>query len=797
MQLSIKRHYIKSNSDNAVTSHKVFKPKKAKDKHTGAFSFHEDGILSNKIFGNFNTCNCGQKTDEGICPNCNTRVLCKDKPLPDFYIPFDGIVDIPFFDIENYSPLDKKETDLIIKLFNYEGFMYDGKYVKYDLQHIQLDQFDVNKVLIGKDAILSISPALTEEWYNQQVYYNLNIPHTSLRKIILNNDTYHLGTLNTIYVEILRKRAKLLSFYKLSNYTIFDEFACKHYILSHIKKAHTQLFKILAENKRALVSSEMRGQLITGAGRGVITNDFSLDEDTVLLGKFFIKILYPSLYTQFTLEDGSIDIPNLNAYLERYNYISLLNRQPTIGDKSIMGMKPRFSEKDVDKYIIKLNPIIFDGFAGDTDGDALTNIALYSKEACYEASLLLPSRNYIEGSNGTIRNGLPEDFVYVFERLYKHKDKDAFIIHTKICEDLGIKEDEVLCYEKDKERLLKISRPTYIDIYRIIGTNMFSKCYTPNVGDFVKAFKASSNIDKTTQETAFNNIQNICQFTGNLDDVIASVNRKTAKYTNEESEKFIKSVVAANVTDITASGYFYKKLISSCDNMKIASYNDDCGSSGTEIKLPIDKDTYLYKILNRYVTEFDKYVEYTYDEFCELTKDVDSIHIRDFITCNASSDHKTFCKKCAGLYRREHDSTFTPTNIGIYTTLMITEHATQSSLDSMNNGTAESINVMLEKSINNETIYTYEDAVEVIRSIIDKIGYVGVQARFYEIALLSRLYIKNHRYYFSALVTSMSKQQDLFGNFIYAPNNSSYKKLINASNVNITSLKSKIALDKF
>jgi hypothetical protein len=80
-------------------------------------------------------------------------------------------------------------------------------------------------------------------------------------------------------------------------------------------------------------------------------------------------------------------------------------------------MRPRFSKIDAEKYVIQANPIIYDGLAADVDGDTLNVIALYTKEACEEAQKLLPSKNYIEGSNETIRNKLPEDFEYVKSRL--------------------------------------------------------------------------------------------------------------------------------------------------------------------------------------------------------------------------------------------------------------------------------------------------------------------------------------------------------------------------------------------
>ena len=244
----------------------------------------------------------------------------------------------------------------------------------------------------------------------------------------------------------------------------------------------------------------------------------------------------------------------------------------------------------------------------------------------------------------------------------------------------------------------------------------------------------------------------------------------------------MQSVIAANVTDITESGYFYKKLISSCDDMTIEI--DDCGSEGTEMKLPIDEDTFNYKVRNHWVMELGKYVE-DYKDIPKRGK----IHVRTFLSCNHGIRH--FCKKCAGMYRRSYDTEFTPKNIGIYSTLMITEHATQASLDSMNKGTAEKVNVTLEQKI--PDVKDILTAKEKIQEIIDNIGNVGVESRFYEIALLSRWRDGQ----FSALQTSFLRQPDLLGAFIYKPSTTTFTKLLLADTFEANSMKTRIAFDRY
>lgn len=319
------------------------------------------------------------------------------------------------------------------------------------------------------------------------------------------------------------------------------------------------------------------------------------------------------------------------------------------------------------------------------------------------------------------------------------------------------------------------NRKKYVENYKDLGSAMFEKCNIPTVFDFAKAF-----IDK--DEEAMNKITNITSYTGNTDDIIKSVNRRDNNYSEAESKKFMLSVIAANVTDITESGYFYKKLISSCDDMTIDI--EDCGSTGVEITMPIDEDTFVFKVRNHWVEELGKYVE----DYEDLPNE-GTIHIRTFLSCNHGIRH--FCKKCAGLYRRSYDSEFTPKNIGVYSTLMITEHATQASLDSMNNGTAEKINVLLEQKILD--VDNIETAKEKINEIINQIGNVGVESRFYEIALLSRW--RDGK--FSPLQTSFLRQPDLLGSFIYKPNKMTFNKLLNGGTFEANSTKTKIAFDKY
>ena len=243
-------------------------------------------------------------------------------------------------------------------------------------------------------------------------------------------------------------------------------------------------------------------------------------------------------------------------------------------------------------------------------------------------------------------------------------------------------------FKIDLENIGNLPREKYMKIYHILGDAMWELCDIPNVGDFAKMINENNEESKEK-------IKNITDFTGNYDETIENIEKTEVEITNEMSNKHIDKVIASNSSDISDSGFFYKKLISSCDNIKID--DGDCGSKGREWNVSdIDKATFNYRIKNQYINELGKmFVDW--NDFKDETVNLDKIHVRSPLYCNHSEDGRKICKKCAGLFYRSYDNIFTPYDFGIYSTLMITEKATQASLDSMNKGKAVSINEIIEK----------------------------------------------------------------------------------------------------
>ena len=409
MKITVKPIKVVEDPMNEVTSDKIFQARKIKDKNNN-YLFDKQGIFSERIFGKFGRCNCGKLTKPGICPECDCRVLDR-RNMPNFYIKFN--FDLPNRSID-FEDIDKATIELVTNLLYFKGFLYYGEYRPFDLKD-DLSVYDQDNILFGKDAILSLG--VSEDWYNKNVHRIITIPHTSFRKITFQNDKYINGPLNTLYVNMIRLNNKYDKYKKNNNLSVFNEINLRYIVCRDLDKLYDALYKIISDNKKSIVTNELKGQPQTGMIRAVMTNNFSLDEDTLIIGKYFIETLYPKLYFDNTDKYGNTDIDAINKILVDEEYLVLFNRQPTIGAKSIIAMKPVFSKLDSEQFVIQANPIIYDGLAADVDGDTLNVLALYTKESCEEAKKLLASNNYIEGSNESIRNGMLEEFEYVLTLL--------------------------------------------------------------------------------------------------------------------------------------------------------------------------------------------------------------------------------------------------------------------------------------------------------------------------------------------------------------------------------------------
>ena len=449
MDISIRTNKIVKDPRNRVTSNLIYQRGSRRD--LGNIKFDDDGIFSNKIFGNFNSCICGKNKEiDTVCEECGCRVIDKDN-MPDFYIDLTIPVATFFADFSVFQ-----NEDEIRSLISYNSFVYDDKIVPFT-PDIDINMYENDRIHIGIDALKEMN--VPDSWIDKNTTDYISISHPAFRPLIHNKlDSSPLITdINQVYMDLLSTINKFTS-YNIQYFPKLFNCVKGYYITELYNKVIDKIFYELAESRNSVVKNQMQGHPISGAIRAVVINRFDIDEDIILIGDTLIETLYPYIYKQY---NG--DMYKINEYLINSNARVIINRPPSICHLSIIAMKPRvasvyplgktantdncvktnidfceeyysninkdnsninFGDAEVNNQIneygyaidtigvrcVATNPVVMDGLAGDYDGDVLLVSALYSDEAKKEADLMLPSNSYMNFPNGTIRNHIIEDF---------------------------------------------------------------------------------------------------------------------------------------------------------------------------------------------------------------------------------------------------------------------------------------------------------------------------------------------------------------------------------------------------
>lgn len=804
MEIQIKRLEIEQNPLNEVKSEKIFQKRKySNDK--GEFIYNNDGIFSPTIFGSLEECKCRKtKWPQTKCKHCGHRIVSRAN-MPTFYIP--SSIRLPRIDIDYNKLGNKAEQEIIKNIMNFSRFLIEDGYefinpetndssieyiVPLNLNILDLSKLEEkkDKLHFGFDALVKayemgiLSKELDYDWYYENTIDKIPIPHPVYRPMIRSGNKFILGAANEAYSDIIQAQNKINSFEKyLDEEDIIGKMLQHKKLAAAYEKACDTIFDLITKGKKSVLKQEMLSQPITGAIRGVLVNNAELDEDVILIGKEFVSTLWPHLY-----RDYGMDIDKINEEIEKRGYKVAVNRPPTIGQKSFMGMIPKVSDKDDSRFVLQTNSIIYDGMAADTDGDQLLIVSLYSDKSNKEIEKLLPSNNYIGANDGKVRNKIPEDLLYAMYQAYEYHPE-----HKKEIKNLINAEDDTN-YEQDVLSLEKLPRSEYIKLYHMLEKFMWSDVSMPTVGDFASFFESQDDESKDHSK-----ISDIGEFTGNMGKIEKLLRKDTIKYSDEDSNEHMQKVISANKTEISMSGWFYKKLMSSSDDIRLI--EDDCGAEAVKFNLDdIDLSTYEFKIQFMWVEELQQYATYSYEDFVDKINrdlpDATEIHVRTLLNCNNAKD-RCLCKKCVGVFKLNHDKEIQPNDFGIFATLMVTEHATQGSLDSMNKGKSTNVNYALDRKP--DRLLTWEEAKDFINDTCDMIGSIGVHSRFYQCAMMSRFY-KNAllgKYNAFPLNNSIRHQDDKLGLFIYASNKDNFINMIQSGKFNANSIKTQIMFDLY
>lgn len=331
--------------------------------------------------------------------------------------------------------------------------------------------------------------------------------------------------------------------------------------------------------------------------------------------------------------------------------------------------------------------------------------------------------------------------------------------------------------EKGLAKYHNLDRDEYFEKNQELSSYLWEKEDVPTVFDIADFMCGNEN----------QKMNKIFDFFDNKEEFMKMASRTNAKYNQEESANFIRKVMSANNEDISKAGYFYKLLMASADDFTIQDV--DCGSEGVKWNISdITENIYNYKIKSMFITELKIFADMNFDEFKIKCKDLNVIHVRTPLTCKHSKKHG-ICKVCSGKLPKN------TINVGTFTTLMVTEHATQSALSSMNKGLKENINDLL--ALRYDGPYNWESILPWIESVVDKLENDKVQSRFYEIALLSRVREDEYGPFVSSLKGSINHSGNPFGAYIFTPNHKNFERIIKERSFDDNSLKLKIAMNDY
>jgi len=258
-----------------------------------------------------------------------------------------------------------------------------------------------------------------------------------LRPLIKSDEKIRSFKANTHYDTIM-KQYELISLDVGNMLTILPA-------LFEIQYEYMELYEFIVDSyagKEGLFRSQFGGVRIDYGARSVIVNGKDLKPDEVdipyvtAITFLELEILYLLRRLDNITENEAYTI--LNRALREFNpkihalaqnivdrsktpISVLVNRQPSISDRSFRLLRVRKVKDDIDDLTLSLSPSLLDGFAGDYDGDSLAYIPLkdWRLIKTFEYTLS-PRYNYISRTNGkySTRMSFIKDYAIVLSELY-------------------------------------------------------------------------------------------------------------------------------------------------------------------------------------------------------------------------------------------------------------------------------------------------------------------------------------------------------------------------------------------
>ena len=199
------------------------------------------------------------------------------------------------------------------------------------------------------------------------------------------------------------------------------------------KEKYKGILKEIGTMKTGLIHGKAWAKRQDFSARSTITVEPDLGLDEVGIPK---KMAY-QLFEPFILRDLKESGFKATTALKEYNDESefalsaldnviknrpvLLNRAPSLHKHAVQAFKPMLTEGKS----IRLNPLVVKGFGADFDGDTISVMVPFEKEAVEEANNMFPSKILFQHGNQRIVPSLGQDYVLGLWQLSKITGKTA------------------------------------------------------------------------------------------------------------------------------------------------------------------------------------------------------------------------------------------------------------------------------------------------------------------------------------------------------------------------------------
>ena len=434
--------------------------------------FTRDGLFSEQIFGPIKnyTCQCneyhGVSRKGTICEKCGVEIANSDerrKRFAKITLPI-PVVNPIFYDLlvaaagrKVKKMLDSLMTDQTSALFFREDSAGNKEAVIRKVEDIE----DTDDYYEGLDAIQKLVDFLVENIDNESdkrwdiikknhdklFIHNVLVLPADLRPASksIEKDNRTTDTINSHYSQILDKKNTMSGTVydlKLRNTQLKETFySYFRYLQDQVNGLYDYILKKLAK-KNGLIRGNILGKRVDFSGRSVIIPSVNIEiDECVLPYKMVLELFRIQLANKLIESHHAVDIVDAQLIIDQcietgnpcllklckkitVDEFCILNRQPTLHRLGLIAFKIKVELENV----VKIHPLVCEGFNADFDGDTMAVYIPITKEGKEEVKeRMLATKNLINPNNGRLSMTPNQDIIFGIYALSKNlvKSNDA------------------------------------------------------------------------------------------------------------------------------------------------------------------------------------------------------------------------------------------------------------------------------------------------------------------------------------------------------------------------------------